>query len=311
VREDERRRRVRRSRVVLASVADAKPCGGFVGPTGRVKPSIREMTVAKRNSSPGRSRISRKTIAWGMPDVSGASAVNTRAHTKLPPARTRLRVHWAPGIPRALFLEGRTNLQTSGALRGENASLCLSSLTVESESEASTLGACAACALSSLALASSFPSLPPRAPASGGVETSKARSGVGANEVSAGVGGLSKHSERDYFAQPAPTRHIVRCAPDVPPPSELCSSRPHASLTLAGIGSRRPATTWSLRRPGRRELIRSGQPFATTQAKLASTRPSPSSSMAAWSPAWSHTVLTRLPVRTIWPRCRPRPSVER
>ena len=36
----------------------------------------------KKARSPGRSRISRKTIAWGMPDVSGASAVNTRVHTK-------------------------------------------------------------------------------------------------------------------------------------------------------------------------------------------------------------------------------------
>jgi hypothetical protein len=36
---------------------------------------------------------------------------------------------------------------------------------------------------------------------------------VGANEVSAGVGGVSTHSEthseRVYFAQPAPTRHIA------------------------------------------------------------------------------------------------------
>ena len=46
--------------------------------------------------------VSRKTIAWGMPDVSGASAVNTGVHTQLTYARTRLRVHWAPGIPRAL-----------------------------------------------------------------------------------------------------------------------------------------------------------------------------------------------------------------
>jgi hypothetical protein len=43
-----------------------------------------------------------KTIAWGMPDVSGASAVNTGVHTYYPIAHTRLRVHWAPGIPRAL-----------------------------------------------------------------------------------------------------------------------------------------------------------------------------------------------------------------
>ena len=35
----------------------------------------------KKARSPGRARISRKTTAWGMPDVSGASAVNTRVHT--------------------------------------------------------------------------------------------------------------------------------------------------------------------------------------------------------------------------------------
>jgi hypothetical protein len=35
----------------------------------------------KRARSPGRARINRKTIAQGRPDVSGASAVNTRVHT--------------------------------------------------------------------------------------------------------------------------------------------------------------------------------------------------------------------------------------
>jgi len=49
-----------------------------------------------------------KTIAWGMPDVSGASAVNTGVHIHYHYAHTRLRVHWAPGIPRALFNEGGT-----------------------------------------------------------------------------------------------------------------------------------------------------------------------------------------------------------
>jgi hypothetical protein len=33
---------------------------------------------------------------------SGASAVRTRVLTYYPPAHARLRVHWAPGIPRAL-----------------------------------------------------------------------------------------------------------------------------------------------------------------------------------------------------------------
>ena len=36
---------------------------------------------------------------------SGASAVNTGVHTQLTSAHTGLRVHWAPGIPRALCLQ--------------------------------------------------------------------------------------------------------------------------------------------------------------------------------------------------------------
>ena len=42
--------------MVLAPVAGVKSRGGFVGPTGRAKPSIRGATVTKRNSSPGRAR---------------------------------------------------------------------------------------------------------------------------------------------------------------------------------------------------------------------------------------------------------------
>ena len=48
-----RGRCVRRSRVVLASVADAKPCGDEVGPTGRRLVANPLATVTKRNSSPG------------------------------------------------------------------------------------------------------------------------------------------------------------------------------------------------------------------------------------------------------------------
>src|SRR6266566_3145667 len=69
----------------------------------------------KRNSSSGRSRISRKTIAWGMPDVFRCLRCEYWCADLLPPAHTRLRVHWAPGIPRALFFKGRTHLQSSGA----------------------------------------------------------------------------------------------------------------------------------------------------------------------------------------------------
>jgi hypothetical protein len=61
----------------------------------------------KTNSSPGRARHSLLKPSRGECRMfSGASAVNTRAHTQTTLARTRLRVHWAPGIPRALFSKG-------------------------------------------------------------------------------------------------------------------------------------------------------------------------------------------------------------
>src|ERR1700693_6391267 len=50
-----------------------------------------------------------------MPGDSGASAVNTRVHTSLPPAHTGLRVHWAPGIPHAL--SGADTTINPGAIR--------------------------------------------------------------------------------------------------------------------------------------------------------------------------------------------------
>src|SRR6202035_3892319 len=55
----------------------------------------------------GERGISRKPLRAGMPGVSGELAVNTRTHTHYQYARTRLRVHWAPGIPHALSFEGR------------------------------------------------------------------------------------------------------------------------------------------------------------------------------------------------------------
>ena len=63
-----------------------------------------------------------------MPDDSGASAVNTGVHTQLQYAHTRLRVHWAPGIPRALCLmRARDFWQYSGA-RAARTRMCVSSL---------------------------------------------------------------------------------------------------------------------------------------------------------------------------------------
>jgi hypothetical protein len=55
-----------------------------VDPTGRGHVVNSPATVARRIRRRGEYAIRRKTIAWGMPDGSGASAVNTRAHTHYP-----------------------------------------------------------------------------------------------------------------------------------------------------------------------------------------------------------------------------------
>src|SRR6266700_3745747 len=58
--------------------------------------------------------------------ISGASAVNTRVHTSLPPAHTGLRVHWAPGIPHALCLQkGESFRQNLGRMASRGAKACL------------------------------------------------------------------------------------------------------------------------------------------------------------------------------------------
>jgi hypothetical protein len=52
-----------------------------------------------------------------MPGDSGELAVNTRVHTYYQYAHTRLRVHWAPGIPHALDCSGRKIHQQLGCNR--------------------------------------------------------------------------------------------------------------------------------------------------------------------------------------------------
>jgi len=78
----------------------------------------------KRNSSPGRSRISRKTIAWGMPDVSGASAVNTGVTTNMRAPGCGCIGHPAFPAPSSMTGEGLEG-QASGATRAEKAKSCL------------------------------------------------------------------------------------------------------------------------------------------------------------------------------------------
>src|SRR5258708_28000970 len=71
--------------------------------------SLREeaqATVSNKPGHRGEREVSRKTIARGMPgdfrcDRGDYARVSISLHT-------RLRVHWAPGIPCALDLSGRT-----------------------------------------------------------------------------------------------------------------------------------------------------------------------------------------------------------
>jgi hypothetical protein len=69
VQADERRRRVRQNRVVLAPVAGAKSAEVFASPTGRDKAFNPPMTVTRRIRRRGERDISRKTTAQGRPDV--------------------------------------------------------------------------------------------------------------------------------------------------------------------------------------------------------------------------------------------------
>src|ERR1700726_4560948 len=80
----------------------------------------------KRARSPGRARISRKTIAWGMPDVSGASAVNTRVHTPTTKRTRGCGCIGHPAFPAPSASQGGTHLRhSSGVLRRETAKPCL------------------------------------------------------------------------------------------------------------------------------------------------------------------------------------------
>ena len=76
----------------------------------------------KKARSPGERAISRKPLRAGLPDDFGATAVNTRAHFHTTHARTRLRVHRAPGIPHALF--GRRILAKLGRIAPRGVKAC-------------------------------------------------------------------------------------------------------------------------------------------------------------------------------------------
>jgi hypothetical protein len=104
----------------------AKPCGPG---TPTLVSSWREQSCQRRwLKSPahrGDHGISRKTIAQGMPGQSGEPVATTLV-CLLTTSHTRLRVHWASGIPCALsFVWGGKFQQNPGASRRGIASLCL------------------------------------------------------------------------------------------------------------------------------------------------------------------------------------------
>jgi hypothetical protein len=80
--------------------------------------AIPPMTGARKPGPRGERDISRKTIAWGMPDVSGASAVNTRVHT---PTTKRTRGCGCIGHP---AFPAPSDLQKAGNSRSNFAQTC-------------------------------------------------------------------------------------------------------------------------------------------------------------------------------------------
>jgi len=91
--------------------------------------SIRWTTVARGIRCRGELAIHRKTIAWGMPDVSGASAVNTRAHTSLPQRARGCGCIGHPAVPAPSSLRAREFPAKLGRPRREATSTRLGSLT--------------------------------------------------------------------------------------------------------------------------------------------------------------------------------------
>jgi hypothetical protein len=97
----------------------------------------------KNRRSPGRVRISRKTIARGKPGCPGCTCSSTRVLFSTGLSHTGLRAQSAPGFPCALCQrEGQRDCKTQAKSRRENESACLSTVIARSDSDdPSTLAA--------------------------------------------------------------------------------------------------------------------------------------------------------------------------
>src|SRR5882724_10391791 len=85
----------------------AKSCGSDAPMLASSLREEAQATVSNKPGHRGEREVSRKTIACGNAGCSGGPVVTTLVC--LFSSHTRLRVHWAPGIPHALYSKERRN----------------------------------------------------------------------------------------------------------------------------------------------------------------------------------------------------------
>src|SRR5262245_55805193 len=104
----------------------AKSCGpGTPTLVSSFAAMIREATVAKKPGTPGRARISRKTIAQGRPDRIGRTCGDYSCAFHL--CTRGCGCGQRPAFPAPSVLGGTTHLKNSGKTRCEIANACLPS----------------------------------------------------------------------------------------------------------------------------------------------------------------------------------------
>jgi hypothetical protein len=114
--------------LLVLSLAEASS-----GPTGRATPSIRGMTVAKRNSSPGRARRKPlKPLRGECRMLSGASAVNTRVHTYYQERTRGCGCIGHPAFPAPSSIERDTKRASARGACRSRARTCVCCLKIES-----------------------------------------------------------------------------------------------------------------------------------------------------------------------------------
>jgi hypothetical protein len=124
--------RGRRSRVVLAPVAGVKFVGGGAARPGAATPSNQRTTVARRNSSPGRAR--RKPLKPLRREGRMIRLYLWFCRVLLLHADHGCERH--PAFPAPSVFRGTRFLQSSGAMRGENADVCRSFVRASMQSRA-------------------------------------------------------------------------------------------------------------------------------------------------------------------------------